>query len=314
MSQPQSTLPTLPLVPADVVRQFARRGDLADAQFLYGEVARRMMDRLRYIRLAPTALLDAGCGAGANLPLLRERYPEVGYTGLDACAPLLAIARDRHVPAGLGNLLGRLTGRGKPATRFVQADLAQTGLDPESLDLVWSNLALHWHPEPHAVLAEWRRILKVGAPAMFSCLGPGTLRELRDALADAGLHTATPAFVDMHDFGDLLVENGFSDPVMDQETLTLTYATPERLLEDVRALGGNPARGRRAGLVGREWRDRLCAALEARRGPEGRISLTIEVAYGHAWRAATRRAASNETLLSVSAIGGRRGDGGGRTP
>ena len=129
-------------------------------------------------------------------------------------------------------------------------------------------------------------MLKVGGLAMFSCLGPATLRELRQALADAGLRTATPSFVDMHDFGDLLVENGFADPVMDQEILTLTYRSPETLLQDVRALGGNPAEGRRGGLVGRNWRDRLCAALEAQRRPDGVIALSIEVAYGHAWRAA----------------------------
>jgi len=167
------------------------------------------------------------------------------------------------------------------------------------------NLALHWHREPHAVLAEWRRILKVGGLAMFSCLGPATLRELRQALTDAGLRTTTPAFVDMHDFGDLLVENGFADPVMDQEILTLTYRTPEKLLQDVRALGGNPAEGRRGGLVGRDWQQRLCAALEAQRRPDGVIALSIEVAYGHAWRAATHRGIAGETRLSVSAIGGR---------
>lgn len=305
MSQP-SSLPDLPINPLDVSRQFARRGDLAQAQFLYGEIASRMMGRLGYIRLQPQAMLDAGCGAGDNLPLLRERYPQAAYTGLDHCAPLLAIARQRFQPAGLSALVGKLTGRGKPPIQFVQADIAATGLAPESLDLVWSNLALHWHPAPHAVLAEWRRVLRTGGLAMFSCLGPATLRELRGALDAAGLATATPAFVDMHDFGDLLVENGFADPVMDQEILTLTYATPEKLLQDVRALGGNPARGRRPGLAGRAWRDRLCAALESQRGADGRISLTIEVAYGHAWRAAAHRAAPGETRLSVSAIGGRR--------
>ena len=109
----------------------------------------------------------------------------------------------------------------------------------------------------------------------------------------------------MHDFGDLLVENGFADPVMDQEILTLTYRSPEKLLQDVRALGGNPAEGRRGGrLVGRNWRDRLYAALEAQRRPDGVIALSIEVAYGHAWRP-PHRAATGETRLSVSAIGGR---------
>ena len=299
-----ATPPSLPLVAADVPRQFARRGDLSDAQFLYGEVARRMLGRLQYIRVQPQAMLDAGCGAGDNLALLRERYAEASYTGLDNCEPLLEIARKRHAPAGLSAWIGKLARRG-PANAFVNADLAATGLAPESLELVWSNLALHWHREPHAVLAEWRRILKVGGLAMFSCLGPATLRELRQALDDAGLRTATPAFVDMHDFGDLLVENGFADPVMDQEILTLTYRTPEKLLQDVRALGGNPAAGRRGGLVGRDWRARLCAALGAQRRPDGVIALSIEVAYGHAWRAATHRGTAGETRLSVSAIGGR---------
>lgn len=308
MSQPAASAPpTLPLSPAHVNRQFARRGDLSDAQFLYGEIARRMLGRLQYIRLQPAQMLDAGCGAGDNLPLLRERYPQAAYIGLDACDPLLAHARRRYAPSAVGAWLGRLTRSNKPETRYVQADLADSGLPPEALDLVWSNLALHWHPAPHAVLAEWRRVLRVGGLAMFSCLGPGTLRELRQALSDAGLQTATPGFVDMHDFGDLLVENGFTDPVMDQETLTLTYETPQRLLEDVRALGGNPALGRRAGLTGRAWRDRLCEALAAQRGDDGRIALSIEVAYGHAWRAAMHRTVPGETRLSVSAIGGRRG-------
>src|SRR3546814_8410765 len=67
------------------------------------------------------------------------------------------------------------------------------------------------------LLGEWRRILKRGALAMFSCLGPGSLAELRSAVLDAGLKTATPQFVDMHDFGDLLIQRGFADPVMDQD-------------------------------------------------------------------------------------------------
>jgi malonyl-CoA O-methyltransferase len=314
------SLPALPIVSAHVARQFARRGDLEAAQFLYGEIGRRMLERLRYIRLQPTRMLDAGCGAGASLPLLRERYPTAEYLGLDACAPLLKIAQERHAPAKRPGLLGRMTAalsrRGESgaqdAPRFLHADMADTGLPPESLELVWSNVALHWHPRPHDALAEWRRILKVNGLAMFSCLGPATLRELRQALADAGLRTATPSFVDMHDFGDLLVENGFADPVMDQETLTLTYQDPARLLEDVRALGGNPAARRKASLATPAWRARLCDALEAQRRPDGTIALTIEVTYGHAWRAAARRAAPGETRLSISAIGGRHRPGPGQ--
>ncbi|KAG0756506.1 hypothetical protein G6F22_020272 [Rhizopus arrhizus] len=90
-------------------------------------------------------MLDAGCGAGDNLPLLRERYPDAGYTGLDNCDPLLERARKRHAPAGLGAWIGKLARRGPAAPAFIHADLADTGLAPESLELVWSNLAMHWH-------------------------------------------------------------------------------------------------------------------------------------------------------------------------
>ena len=299
-----STPSTLPISTQHVTQQFSRRADLSAAQFLYGEVARRMDERLRLVRLQPARMLDAGCGAGQQFALLHQRYPDAHYIGQDLNPQLLALAKKQvqaQLPGGLRQWMGRLTGQSK-GVEWLQTDLAATGLAPESLQLVWSNLALHWHPAPHEVLAEWGRILGLNGLVFFSCFGPATMQELRLALTQAGLQTATPAFVDMHDFGDLLIEKGFADPVMDQEVLTLTYSTPEKLLEDVRALGGNPALGRRAGLVGRSWRKRLLDALEAQRGTDGKIHLTIEVAYGHAWRTGSLRSAPGETRISVSAI------------
>ncbi|GAA0780076.1 methyltransferase domain-containing protein [Castellaniella ginsengisoli] len=283
-------MPQLPRLPIDsqaVTRQFARRAPLDAPQFLYGEIAQRMLRRLSYIRIAPHDILDAGCGAAHALDPLRARYPDQRYIGLDACSALLDAARERY--AAKPGFWHRLRNKPTPAADFRQADLAETGLPDESLDLVWSNLALHWHPEPHMVLQEWRRILRNDALAMYSSLGPGTFRELRDALAEADLDTRPMEFVDMHDFGDLMLQVGFADPVMDQEIITLTYKTADKLLEDVRALGGNPHPERRRGLPGRAWRERLVRALERRRHADGTIHLSLEVAYGHAWRVAARR-------------------------
>ncbi len=286
------------------MRQFSRRGDLANAQFLYGEIARRMDERLRLIRLEPSLMLDAGCGAGQQFSLLHKRYPNAHYLGQDLNPALLRHAKNYVRPYLPGKVRGWLNKqRGvKPLATWLENDLSQTELTPESLDLVWSNLALHWHPAPHEVLAEWGRILKLNGLVFFSCFGPATMQELRTAIVTAGLQTTTPHFVDMHDFGDLLIEKGFADPVMDQEVLTLTYRTPEKLLEDVRALGGNPALGRKAGLSGKSWRTRLLHALESQRREDGNIHLTIEVAYGHAWRTGTLRSTPSETRISVSAI------------
>lgn len=297
MSQP----PSLRVSPAHVSLQFARRNPLDTAQFLYGEIAQRMLQRLSYIRVKPVAVLDAGCGAAHALEPLRARYPEIGYKGLDSCAALLDTARQRYLAKP--GFWQKLRNKPTPPVEFILADMAESGLAPESLDLVWSNMALHWHPEPHQVLSEWRRVLKPGALVMFSCLGPGSLAELRSAIDEADLQTATPQYVDMHDFGDLLIERGFSDPVMDQEILTLTYRTPEKLLEDMRALGGNPSLDRKPGLAGKHWKQRLLDALERQRHLDGTIHLTLEVAYGHAWRSASMRGMFGETRISVGSIG-----------
>lgn len=297
MSQPAS----LRLNPEHVIQQFARRDPLDAAQFLYGEIAQRMLQRLSYIRITPKTILDAGCGNAHALEPLRAQYPDLDYTGLDACAPLLETARKRFVAKP--GFWQKLRNRPTPPVNFVLADMARTGLDAESIDLVWSNMALHWHPEPHRVIAEWRRVLRPGALAMFSALGPGSLVELRQAIREANLQTSIPQFVDMHDFGDLLLENGFQDPVMDQEIITLTYRSAEKLLQDLRILGGNPSMDRRAGLPGRGWRQRLLDNLESQRHMDGTIHLTIEVAYGHAWRAAAHRTTTGETRISISSIG-----------
>lgn len=295
-----SLSPSLRVSSANVNVQFARRAPLDAAQFLYGEIAQRMLQRLSYIRINPKAVLDAGCGAGHALDPLRARYPELNYTGLDACLPLLDVAKKRY--QSKPGLWQKLRNKPTPPLQFIQADMAQSGLPAQSLDLVWSNMALHWHPEPHEVLAEWRRTLNVGGLVMFSCMGPGSLAELRAAVTEADLGTATPQFVDMHDFGDLLIDHGFLDPVMDQEIITLTYRTPDKLLEDMQLLGGNPSIDRRASLVGRSWRQRLVQALERQRHQDGTIHLTLEISYGHAWRSAAERTRGEERI-AMGAVG-----------
>ncbi len=143
---------------------------------------------------------------------------------------------------------------------------------------------LHWHPQPHTVFPEWLRVLRVDGLLLFSCFGPDTLKELRRACAAAGIAARPTPFVDMHDFGDMMIAAGFAAPVMDAETIRLTYASPQALLREVGALGGNPRDDRAPGLVGGRRARALLAALQDLRDGDGRIGLSFEVAYGHAWK------------------------------
>ncbi|MCP2821043.1 hypothetical protein NK918_24120, partial [Salmonella enterica subsp. enterica serovar Typhimurium] len=86
-------------------------------------------------------------------------------------------------------------------------------------------------------LREVQRTLRVGGLFMFSMLGPDTLQELRAALVEAGLQGRVHRFIDMHDVGDMLVEAGFAEPVMDMEHITLTFASPADLYRDLADTG-----------------------------------------------------------------------------
>jgi malonyl-CoA O-methyltransferase len=289
-----------------------------EAAFLPREIAQRMGERLDYVKLAPLRVLDAGCGPGADLPALRERFAQAMVVGVDVSRQMAEQAAQhesaaaggrRWLPRGLQKSLDKALG-GRART-LVQGDFAALPFASGAFQLLWSNLALHWHDRPDQVFPEWQRVLQVGGLLMFSTFGPDTLRELRAAwqeaeaeayAADGAIHVLD--FVDMHDFGDMLVASGFEIPVMDMETLTITYRSAESLLADVRRWGAYPCGGARyrRGLTGRRAHAALLAALERQRRADGTLALTFEVVYGHAWKAAPRRTEEGYGIVRLDEI------------
>jgi malonyl-CoA O-methyltransferase len=285
-----------------VRRLFSEPARVAESDFLRREVAARMLERLLLVNIEPKRLLDAGCGEGADIIILQKRFPEAHMIGLDGAFSMLMQARQHQLGAqsAMNRLFGSLqkwlpapSGGGSLAC----ADFARLPFAPGALDMVWSNLALHWHPQPDRVFAEWRQALRVDGLLMFSCFGPDTFKELRSAFESIDTAPHTLPFVDMHDFGDMLVNAGFATPVMDMENIIVTYDTPQRLLEDVRAWGGNPLESRRRGLLGRAAYARVLRALEQQRGSGGKIALTFEVIYGHAFKPKPKTTASGESII-----------------
>ncbi|WP_296355416.1 biotin synthase, partial [Ramlibacter sp.] len=167
--------------------------------------------------------------------------------------------------------------------------------------MLWANMALHMAADPQALIGQWHRALATDGFLMFSCLGPDTLRELRAVYAALGWPPPAHEFTDMHDWGDMLVESGFAEPVMDMERITLTFETPARLLAELRELGANLHAGRFAALRGRRWRTALESALDTQlRGADGRLALTFEVIYGHALKPAPRLRVAEQSAMSLA--------------
>lgn len=287
-----------------VKRLFAQPARVAESDFLRREVSARMFERLQLVKIAPEMVLDAGCGEGADMSALKKRFADAQILGIDGAQGMVALAQERQMAAlsSVSRLFHSVNKwRTTAATPgLVCGDFAQTPFAGRSQDLLWSNLALHWHPQPDRVFSEWARILKVEGLLMFSCFGPDTFKELRSAFETVDLAPHTLPFVDMHDFGDMLVHAGFTTPVMDMEVITVTYDTPERLLEDVRSWGGNPLQTRRRGLLGKAGYAEVLRVLASMRRPQdGKIPLTFEVVYGHAFKPQPRTTQSGEAIIRL---------------
>ena len=253
-----------------------------------------MIERLSLVRLPVRTILDAGCGTGHGARLLKQRYPGALVVELDLSEQMLRQPETRSI------LRWPWFGPSR-RRRAVCADFQQLPLDTASIDLIWSNLALHWAQDMAGVLAEAHRILRPGGLLMFSVFGPDTLEELRNASQGGTFHVNVHA--DMHDVGDMLVNGGYADPVMDMENVTLTYADVHNLLRDLRAHGSISLTGdQRKGLGGRRDYLRVISRYEQFRLDDGRLPANYEVVYGHAWKPEPRVSPTGRPVFDIRSV------------
>lgn len=232
---------------------------LSASDFLFRESGARLLDRLDDVTRDFPRALDLGCHTGL------VSHWKIG--GLVQCDLSTAMAR-----AAAGN--GRAT--------FV-ADA--------SLDLVVSNLALHWVNDLPGALIQVRRALKADGLFLASLFGTDTLKELRAVLLEAEADVAGGAgrrvspFTDVRDAGALLSRAGFALPVVDADTITVTYADMFRLMADLRAMGEtNAVRERRKHVSRRDVFTRAAELYAARHtDTRGRIVATFQIVTMTAW-------------------------------
>ena len=263
-----------------------------------------MAARLAFIRRTPATVLEWGPWLGGGSAELRSAYPQARCVRVE-WEEVLVRHRDR--PAPLAGWRGWFGGREAPAVPPQEVPVG-------GAQLLWSSMALHAVADPPALLRAWHRALAVDGFLMFCTLGPGSLPELREIYAQEGWGPPAAPLVDMHDLGDMLVAAGLADPVMDQEQLTLTWPDAQGALDELRTLGGNVDPLRHRGLRTPRWQARLRQALQAQaqRRADGRVALSFELVYGHAFQAepvlkVSERTAFSPEQLQRLARSGRRG-------
>lgn len=248
--------------------------DLHAHSFLLREIAERLAERLEEIDRRFPMAVDLGCRGGIASAVLGQCQNVDTVVGVDCYADLVVDAK-RHAPGILGMV----------------ADDELLPLASAGVDLVASTLDLHWVNDLPGSLAQIRRALKPDGLFLAAMLGGETLRELRASLlfaeseVEGGASPRVSPFVDVADAGALLQRAGFTLPVADLDTLTVTYPDPLALMRELRGMGEtNAAAARRTTCTRRTTLLRAAELYSDRHAAaDGRVPATFQVIYMTGW-------------------------------
>jgi len=258
-------------------KQVRRQRDRAathfsEYDFLFREVADRLLSRLDDVRRDFSTVLDLGCHSGLVADFLKNRTGAVQLVQSDLSPAMAKAASCSGLPV-------------------LAADEEAIPFVSESFDLVVSILSLHWVNDLPGTLLQIRQILKRDGLFLAAIVGGGSLKELRAAMMQAELEIENGAsprvspFADIRDAGALLQRAGFTLPVADLDSLTVRYSEPLKLLRDLRGMGEtNAVSNRRRDLTRRATLLKSLSLYEEMfREADGRVPATFDIIYLTGW-------------------------------
>ena len=237
----------------------------ADHDFLFREVAERLVDRLADIRRKFDLAIDIGA-RGNHLSQLLAQNPSI----------------ETVIEMGLSPRMDKAS--------FV-GDEETFPIAPACADLIVSNLVLHWTNDVPGTLIQCRQSLKPDGLFMAAILGGETLTELRQVMMEAeteisgGVSPRVSPFAELSDTAALLQRAGFNLPVADSDTITVTYTDVFALMHDLRGMGeANAVLARPRTFSKRQIFLRAAERYSEMFGDsDGRITASFQVLYLTGW-------------------------------
>lgn len=253
-------------------RDRAAKKSLAEHDFLFMEAAERLCDRLDDVKRKFDTALDLGCHGGEVAKNLGTRGGIKSLTQTDISPAMAALA-------------------GQNGHQTMVVDEENLPFDEGSFDLVLSNLSLHWVNDLPGALIQIRKCLKPDGLMLASVFAERTLWELRESLMGAeieiegGMSPRVSPFATVQDLGSLLGRAGFALPVLDTDTITVSYPDAFKLMADLRGMGENGAvSGRRKSFTRQDTILRACAYYQEKfAGEDGRVPATFDIVTMTAW-------------------------------
>ena len=208
--------------------------------------------------------LDLGSGTGYFSDLLSQTGAQV--YGVDIAFGMLQHAKAHR----------------SPRINWLNGDAEALPLADNSVDLVFSSLALQWCDDLNVALAEIRRVLKPGGRLAFTTLVSGSLAELKQAWRAVDAHRHVNGFLSMDKIAQSADSAHFSAVKLGVRPEVLLYQTPLALLKDLKGIGANHVQTDKvkAGLGGKQALLKMSQAYEAFRTKQGLLPATYYVCYG----------------------------------
>jgi SAM-dependent methyltransferase len=227
---------------------------------------------------------------GEPATFLLDRVVEELEERLAAVLREFADVADIWTPGGALRVASR--SRFKSVTSIGPVSGQETlSLQPESIDLAVSALALQFVNDLPGVLTQIRRALRPDGLLLAAMLGGDTLTELRQAFAAAeaeregGVSPRVAPFADVRDIGQLLQRAGFALPVTDVDRIVVRYDNAFGLMHDLRRMGATNILIERRRTPTRRATLLRMAEIYGERfvDPDGRIRATFDVIWLSGW-------------------------------
>ncbi|MBS83430.1 MAG: malonyl-[acyl-carrier protein] O-methyltransferase BioC [Gammaproteobacteria bacterium] len=240
------------------------------------EVANRLIDRIKMIKINPKKILDIGSGTGYLSNKLKKIFPKSEIVCMDISSDMINLSKEKY-----SNLL------------HLVADADDLPFKSLSFDFVISSFTFHWCKNIEKILSKITKILDNNGLLIFATVGPDTLNELDNMFKAIDNKKHVNDFLDMHIYGDMLLSHNYKDPVVDMEKIKLEYPDLKTAIKSLRGTGSNVLLSERSNekvvdKIKNLYSDNISSNI---------FSLTYEVIYATAWKKnKTQNSESNKVI------------------
>lgn len=248
----------------NIIKTFSNKASSYDSQsFVQKNVNKRLLNRLDFIKHKKKHILEIGSGTGNLSNELEKKYPEVQVVSTDLSYEMLKVHKDKN-----------------PSANCITSAGENPPFKAESFDTILSSLTLHWCKLNNDLFWRYANLLKPNGLLLFSAAGPDTFKEFRKCPEAIYNKLRFNTFLDMHHYGDFMLNAHLKDPVVDNEEITLEFSSLDQLLKSLRLTGTNFTETNRNQHITKSEYKVIQNSLYNK--SSNSFDLTYEIIYGYA--------------------------------